>query len=105
MRSDPGDQPDRGRRDFLEGRFLPREARDEAARPDLAGRARLGEAVLSQGDCLAWRGVICISCESACESRAVRMDPRGRPGVEEDDCTGCGLCVPVCPTRAIRIEF
>ena len=67
------------------------------------GPTRLGTALLDRQSCMAWNGVICLSCQSACDYRAVTMDPRGRPLIQTEACTGCGACVRVCPAKAIRI--
>jgi ferredoxin-type protein NapF len=58
-------------------------------------------------DCLELHGVTCRACEDACEARALRARPR-RGGtavmsVDVDACTGCGGCIAVCPTDAIRL--
>jgi len=66
---------------------------------------RLGTAQLDRDACIAWDGVICMSCRLACTDAAIVMDRRSRPSVDEDACTGCGLCVSVCPPRAIRVTF
>jgi len=66
---------------------------------------RLGTATLDRDACVAWDGVICISCRLACSERAVVMDERSRPRVNEDSCSGCGMCVSVCPTRAISVTI
>jgi ferredoxin-type protein NapF len=57
--------------------------------------------------CLAPAGVVCQACGDACPERAIRFPLRRGgppfPVVNEDCCTGCGVCVPVCPTRAIGL--
>ncbi len=56
-------------------------------------------------DCLLDKGVACQSCQDACDVEALRFDygvgPAGAMSVVEDQCTGCGACVSICPTRAI----
>lgn len=73
---------------------------------DVAGEPRrvLGTAMVDHGVCLAWNGVICMSCQFACGHRALRGDARGRPSVNAELCNGCGACVSVCPARAVAVE-
>ena len=64
--------------------------------------------VAAVGDnCLARRGVMCRSCEDACEPRAIRFQlAAGRvppPIIDTRACTGCGACVAPCPEAAIKI--
>jgi ferredoxin len=79
---------DVARRQFLSGRLGQSRPQD-------------GLAVLSRGECLAWDGVVCISCSTICPENAVSVDAKGRPAIMDEACTGCALCVEVCPTRAI----
>jgi ferredoxin-type protein NapF len=74
-----------------------------AATDGAPGSPRIGLAILDQAACIAWNGVICIRCQVSCTWSAIAMDAQGRPAVDADPCTGCGLCVSVCPTKAIRI--
>jgi ferredoxin-type protein NapF len=59
------------------------------------------------GLCLARSGVSCMACRDECEAGAIRFRPRlGGPFIPEIDenlCTGCGNCVPVCPSSAIEL--
>ncbi|HHB11763.1 MAG TPA: 4Fe-4S dicluster domain-containing protein, partial [Chromatiales bacterium] len=57
----------------------------------------VGLAQLDTGRCLAYNGVLCMSCRSACSAEALRFDARFRPEVDTERCTGCGFCVGVCP--------
>ena len=65
-------------------------------------------ALVSDGDCLAQRGVICLSCQDACGERAISFPlTAGRvatPKIDTDRCTGCGACVSTCPTTAISLK-
>ena len=58
-------------------------------------------------NCLNKKGVVCRGCEDACEAQALRFPPRiggvSIPQLDTERCTGCGACVAVCPTRAIRV--
>ena len=57
--------------------------------------------------CLTGQGVYCESCRDPCESRAIRFHPAlgglALPQVDADRCSGCGACVAVCPSDAIRV--
>lgn len=63
-------------------------------------------AAVSDG-CLAEQGVACQSCGDACMPRALRFPPRlgapPKPVLDTAACTGCGACVPRCPSRAITL--
>jgi len=56
--------------------------------------------------CLAWTGSFCTVCSERCpEPDAIWLD-LAQPIIDEDRCTGCGVCVQVCPARfgpAIRL--
>lgn len=57
--------------------------------------------------CLPRHGILCDSCRDACGDGAIRFArAAGRtpvPEIDLDRCTGCGLCVSVCPQSAISI--
>jgi Fe-S-cluster-containing hydrogenase component 2 len=45
----------------------------------------------------------CNPCESSCPRNAIRIgeDINNLPILDEDKCTGCGLCISACPGLAI----
>ena len=57
--------------------------------------------------CLTRLGVMCRSCEDACEPRAIRfplvVGAVPGPVIDEQACTGCGACVKPCPENAISM--
>ena len=57
--------------------------------------------------CLSYRGIMCRSCEDACEPRAIRfplvVGAVPVPIINNDACTGCGACVAPCPEQAISV--
>jgi heterodisulfide reductase subunit A len=53
----------------------------------------------------------CISQGSACAARATRFLAQGKAltegitiAVDEDICVGCGVCVPMCPFQALKMD-
>ncbi|HHL40035.1 MAG TPA: 4Fe-4S dicluster domain-containing protein [Deltaproteobacteria bacterium] len=66
----------------------------------------MGEAVIDEKSCLAWRGVMCESCAAACPfpGEAIRLDAMSRPEVVPERCTGCGLCVKACVTTPPAVK-
>lgn len=60
------------------------------------------------GSCLALQGVICRLCELSCEANAIHLvqlcGGYARPEVTAARCTGCGLCLSVCPGGALAIS-
>jgi len=64
---------------------------------------KIGMAVLNRSTCVAWEGVVCLGCKLACRDSAVIMDESRRPHIDADRCTGCGLCVGICPPDAITV--
>jgi len=68
-----------------------------------ATEAGLGTVRLDHGRCLAWEGVICMTCLSACPVEALQQDRHHRVSVAADRCTGCGMCIAVCPADALAV--
>lgn len=47
----------------------------------------------------------CNPCEAACPEQAIRIgeDITNLPVLDEDKCTGCGVCISACPGLAIFV--
>jgi ferredoxin-type protein NapF len=64
------------------------------------------KAVVSER-CLTNFGVMCRSCEDACEPRAIRFSLAvgtvPQPTIDTQACTGCGACIRPCPETAISM--
>lgn len=54
-------------------------------------------------NCLAWNGVMCFSCKEPCLENAIKFKGVFNPKIDMDLCVGCGFCIPVCPSEAIRV--
>ena len=55
--------------------------------------------------CMAWHQSLCNSCLDACQEHAIRFLGLFRPQIEMQRCTGCGMCVHICPSDAIRVSI
>jgi len=70
-------------------------------------KVRMGLAVVHYDLCLRADGEECRVCLDRCPlgERAIRLDGQGAVEVVADGCTGCGVCVMVCPApmRAVAI--
>ncbi|MCL4499409.1 MAG: 4Fe-4S binding protein [Chloroflexi bacterium] len=72
-----------------------------AAMPGVPSEARLAMGKVAVIEC--GQQIPCNPCEDACRFGAIVIgEPLTRPpALIEDKCTGCGLCLPVCPGLAI----
>ncbi len=99
--------------DFRRGECTFCHACAEACRPGvIADQAQTGAWSLAPhidvAACLAWQGVVCLTCQEQCEQAAIVLRPRAggvmRPEVDATACSGCGACVRPCPGRAIGLR-
>jgi ferredoxin-type protein NapG len=57
----------------------------------------MGLAVINDNTCLAFQGTVCTACAERCPvENAITMEA-GHPKINDDICTGCGVCLYVCP--------
>jgi len=57
----------------------------------------MGLAIINPATCLAFQGEVCTQCADQCPvENAITMEA-GRPVVDSEVCTGCGVCLYVCP--------
>jgi len=68
------------------------------------GKSLQAKAEIDIMACMAWHQSLCNSCLDACELRAILFLGLFRPSIEADVCTGCGMCVGICPSNAIVIK-
>ncbi|MCA9192265.1 MAG: 4Fe-4S dicluster domain-containing protein [Planctomycetales bacterium] len=57
----------------------------------------MGTAVITEHLCLAYHGSICSACRERCPVANAIEVTSGKPKINEDVCTGCGVCRFVCP--------
>jgi ferredoxin-type protein NapF len=66
---------------------------------------RIGKARLNRDTCIAWDDVICMACSQRCDYQAITTVHQRRAQIDTEACTGCGMCVAVCPMDALEITF
>ncbi len=54
-------------------------------------------AVIQGRYCLAYQKSFCSVCSERCPEPGAIITERGIPRVDADACTGCGICLDVCP--------
>lgn len=57
----------------------------------------MGTAQVTAHLCLAHHGTTCTVCSERCPMAGAIVVEEGKPTVDEDACTGCGVCRFVCP--------
>ena len=73
-----------------------------AALKPFAGRTvKIGVAELTES-CIALRTGGCTKCFDACPEFAIRLNAQNVPIIDRQACTGCGLCVKVCPANVLQ---
>ena len=76
-------------------------AREQAAKAELPPEVVVR---IKTGDCLAWNRSFCSTCFERCPEKGSIVLAAARPVVDEDRCTGCGICIQVCPAPVLAIE-
>ncbi len=58
-------------------------------------------------DCLSRNGITCRTCGDHCDEQAISFElmtkGRSQPIINDDQCTGCGACMRICPNKSITI--
>ncbi|MBC8200454.1 MAG: 4Fe-4S dicluster domain-containing protein [Planctomycetes bacterium] len=65
----------------------------------------MGVAKIDSIACLAFRGTICTVCVERCPVEDAITMEAGRPMINSDICTGCGVCLYVCPAPGNAIHL
>ncbi len=63
----------------------------------LENPTKMGTAMVQVMDCLAWQRSFCTVCEERCPVPGAITLEEGKPTVQSSSCTGCGVCLHVCP--------
>ena len=61
-----------------------------------------------QSSCLSLNAVVCRACGDSCDVQAIyfklKVGGVSEPQIAQDNCTGCGACLAVCPVDAVKIN-
>jgi len=61
---------------------------------------RLKKGAVAVTECI--EEIPCNVCEAVCSVKAISVEGlKGRPKIDWDKCTGCGICVGTCPGQAM----
>ncbi len=74
-----------------------------AAAPGVPSEERMRQGRVACIECV--QGIPCNPCEGACRFGAITIGDEitNLPHIDEEKCTGCGMCVAACPGLAITI--
>ena len=78
-------------------------AEELASCPGVPSEERMKKGRVAVIECV--QQIPCNPCEGACPAHAIKIGAEitNLPCIEEDKCTGCGMCVAQCPGLAITI--
>ncbi len=65
----------------------------------------MGLAKIDSIACLAFRGTVCTVCVERCPVENCMTMEGGRPTIDAEACTGCGVCLYVCPAPGPAIHL
>ncbi len=67
---------------------------------------QMGLAEIDSSLCFAFQGKQCSECVQQCPVEGAISLTHDKPHVQEDSCTGCGMCIYVCPSepQTIRVR-
>lgn len=68
------------------------------------GSIRLGSARIDEKRCLPFSGPECGACAGLCPTATALTLQRGKPHIDPETCTGCGMCIAACPMSPSAIE-
>lgn len=62
-------------------------------------------AVINPDTCLAYHGTVCTACVDHCPVENCMTMEGGRPQIDAETCTGCGVCLYVCPVEGSAVDL
>jgi ferredoxin-type protein NapF len=62
-------------------------------------------AEINTDTCLAYHGTVCTACVDQCPVENCMTMEGGRPKIDSETCTGCGVCLYVCPAPGGAIDL
>ena len=69
-----------------------------------SGQPRLGGVRIQQDRCLPYSGPECGACVGLCPGAQALSLRAGRPQIDAEQCTGCGMCIAACVMSPPAIE-
>ena len=67
---------------------------------DSSIRSSEGQIAVLRGFCMRAQGAACSRCALACPAEAISFEDDGRPSIDADACTRCGICLGICDAFA-----
>lgn len=65
----------------------------------------IGKAEILKHNCLTFKDVMCDYCFRSCPVKSAIELIDGKPSINEESCTGCGLCVTSCISEVKGIQI
>jgi len=73
--------------------------------PRMDAPVAMALAEINTDACLAYHGTVCTVCVDQCPVENCMTMEGGRPKIDAETCTGCGVCLYVCPVEGSAINL